>query len=115
MHETTFACPSRHACAQAIVEQDPVFTNDDNMFMSRPERYRHGLRKARRFTALKEELKLRCAPPLPPSSPRSSAVESCAWVGPACAETIAVRPLQLKRGATCGVSHDLMPKAGFFY
>lgn len=29
------------------------------MFMSRPERYRHGLRKARRFTALKKELNLR--------------------------------------------------------
>ncbi|CAN0534765.1 unnamed protein product, partial [Scytosiphon promiscuus] len=40
---------------QAIVEADPVFENSDNMFMSRPERYRHGLRKARRFTALKAE------------------------------------------------------------
>lgn len=45
---------------QAIVEADPVFANSDNMFMSRPERYRHGLRKACRFTALKAELKLRC-------------------------------------------------------
>ena len=42
------------------MEADPVFANSDNMFMSRPERYRHGLRKARRFTALKSELKLRC-------------------------------------------------------
>ncbi|CAM9289866.1 unnamed protein product [Scytosiphon promiscuus] len=43
---------------QAIVEQDPAFTNENNMFMSRPERYRQGLRKARRFTALKKELNL---------------------------------------------------------
>lgn len=46
---------------QAVVEKDPVFANHDNMFMSRPERYRHGLSKSRRVTALKEELSLRCA------------------------------------------------------
>lgn len=50
------------ATIQAMVEADPVFANRDNMFMSRPERYRHGLSKARRFTALKDELKLRCQP-----------------------------------------------------
>ncbi|CAN0076556.1 unnamed protein product, partial [Hapterophycus canaliculatus] len=48
----------RKKWGQAIVEQDPIFTNENNMFMSRPERYRHGLRKARRFTALKKELNL---------------------------------------------------------
>lgn len=64
-----FSLPlATRVCSQAIVEEDPVFTNADNMFMSRPERYRHGLRKARRFTVLKEELKLRCVPPPPPSS-----------------------------------------------
>lgn len=44
---------------QAIVEQEPVFTNADNMFLSRPERYRHGLKKSARFTALKKALSLR--------------------------------------------------------
>lgn len=47
------------ASIQAIVEQDPVFTNADNMFLSRPERYRHGLKKSARFTFLRKELNLR--------------------------------------------------------
>ncbi|CAM9695028.1 unnamed protein product [Discosporangium mesarthrocarpum] len=44
---------------EAIIENDHVFTNKDNLFMSRPERYRHGLRKARRYEDLKKELNLR--------------------------------------------------------
>ena len=43
---------------QAIVEGDPVFAVSNNIFMSRPERYRHGLRKSSAFKALVDRLKL---------------------------------------------------------
>ncbi|CAM9845948.1 unnamed protein product [Choristocarpus tenellus] len=43
---------------EAIVENDPVFKIHDNMYMSRPERYQHGLRKACHYSRLKEELNL---------------------------------------------------------
>lgn len=44
---------------QAIVEGDPVFAVSNNIFMSRPEKYRHGLRKSSAFKGLVDRLKLR--------------------------------------------------------
>ncbi|KAG5177808.1 oxidase precursor [Tribonema minus] len=41
----------------AMVESDPVFSNADNIFKTRPERFASALRKARRYEELRQRLR----------------------------------------------------------